>query len=224
MATYAIGDIHGCFVALTTLIDALAPSRDDTLIFLGDYIDRGPSSCAVIDLLLRLPERTKCVFLRGNHEVMILGARADERQARMWTMAGGHQTLVSYKWEYDVHWWTLIPPAHWEFFEKTAPCHEDARHIFVHASVEPDLDLPHQPERALFWERFDHIKPHKSGKRIICGHTPDFEGEIDNKGFATCIDTGPAMGGWLTGLDVTTGNYIQANEYGSERRGSLAPK
>ena len=64
-----------------------------------------------------------------------------------------------------------------------------------------------QPDWLLYWEFFDQLKPHKSGKKIICGHTPQRSGDIKDIGFGVCIDTGPAMGGWLTCLDANLGKY-----------------
>jgi serine/threonine protein phosphatase 1 len=87
--------------------------------------------------------------------------------------------------------------------------------------LDPELDMTDQSDRLLFWEFFEQIQPHKSGKRIICGHSPSRSGEIKNVGFAVCIDTGPAIGGWLTCLEVDSGKYWQANEKAHTRDASL---
>src|ERR1043166_9018992 len=99
--TFVIGDIHGCVDELNWLLDALSPTEADAIVFLGDYIDRGPASKAVIDRLLRLRrEGPGCVFLKGNHEDMFLaflGLQGHYGEAFL--LNGGETTLQSYGWE-----------------------------------------------------------------------------------------------------------------------------
>jgi serine/threonine protein phosphatase 1 len=83
--------------------------------------------------------------------------------------------------------------------------------------VDGDLDVSKQRDAVIFWERFDGMKPHKSGKKVVCGHTPDLDGLVRDVGFAVCIDTAAAFGGWLTCLDVESGRIWQANEKGKCR-------
>jgi serine/threonine protein phosphatase 1 len=83
------------------------------------------------------------------------------------------------------------------------------------------MDMEDQPDWLLYWEYFDKLRPHKSGKRIICGHSVQKSGLIKDVGFATCIDTGPAGGEWLTCLDVNSLEYWQANEKSDTRDGCL---
>ena len=78
MAVYAIGDIHGCSVALKTLLKTIPLTDSDTLVFLGDYVDRGFDSKGVIDQIMAISEKHNVVTLRGNHEVMMLEARYDD--------------------------------------------------------------------------------------------------------------------------------------------------
>jgi serine/threonine protein phosphatase 1 len=219
MRTLAIGDIHGCHTALTTLLKSLELRPDDKLVFLGDYIDRGPASRQVIDTVLELKKSS--VFLRGNHEVMMLEARKDSLKGNIWRSNGGLEALESYGAGFSKRWASAIPKEHWIFVESTERFFETDTHIFVHACLDPDLDMVDQPDWLLYWEFLDRLKPHKSGKQIICGHTPQRSGKIKNLGFALCIDTAPVMGGWLTALDVNAGNYWQANERGQSRRGAL---
>jgi serine/threonine protein phosphatase 1 len=221
MRTLAIGDIHGCHTALTCLLREVRPAREDCVVFLGDYIDRGPASRAVLDTLLDLGKSCRPVFLRGNHEVMILEGRGDPLKASLWQSYGGLEALDSYGAAFASDWAAALPDAHWKFLESTARFHETDRHIFVHASLDPELDLHEQPDRFLFWEFFDEIRVHKSKKRIVCGHSPQRSGEIKDLGFAVCIDTGAVRGGWLTCLDADAGDYWQANEKGKTRRGTL---
>src|SRR5690349_1844333 len=104
MRTLAIGDIHGCHLALTMLLEQIAPKPEDRLIFLGDYIDRGPASRDVVESLLSLKSKCTNVFLRGNHEAMILDARADALKENVWQSCGGFEALISYHAEYDQKW------------------------------------------------------------------------------------------------------------------------
>ncbi len=96
--TIAIGDIHGCLAALATLIDTIAPGPEDTVITLGDYIDRGPQSRGVLDRLIALSRRCQLVPLQGNHEEMLLDALRDSTLLRRWLSLGGVDTLRSYGW------------------------------------------------------------------------------------------------------------------------------
>jgi len=221
MRTLTIGDIYGCHTALTTLLKSLELRPDDKLIFLGDYIDRGPASRQVIETLLELKKSHSPVFLRGNHEVMMLESHKDSLKANLWRSYGGLEALESYSAGFQKRWKSAIPKEHWNFIESTERFFETDTHIFVHACLDPDLDMVDQPDRFLYWEFVDQLKPHKSGKQIICGHSPQRSGKIKNLDFALCIDTAPFTGGWLTALDVDTGNYWQANERGQSRRGAL---
>jgi serine/threonine protein phosphatase 1 len=221
MRTLVIGDIHGCHTALVTLLKQIKPAPEDQIVFLGDYIDRGPASREVVETLLKLKESCSPVFLRGNHEAMILDAREDFTKDHNWQSYGGLETLFSYGANYRDDWASRIPASHWKFLEQTGKFFETTTHIFVHACLDPELEMSDQPDWLLFWESFDRLMPHKSGKRTICGHTPQKSGKPTNNGFAVCVDTKPASGGWLTCLDCVSGKYRQANEKGNAREGML---
>lgn len=224
MRTLAIGDIHGCHVALTCLLELVAPRADDKIVFLGDYIDRGPASRAVVELMLDWTDKCPAIFLRGNHEAMILDAREDELKANLWQGYGGFEALISYGAEYDPGWRAKVPESHWDFFKRTARYWETENDIFVHACLDPEADMDDQPDRLLYWENARRLQPHKSGKRIICGHSAQGSGRVLNLGFALCIDTGAVNGGWLTCLDVMSGRWWQANEKRESRQGSIVSK
>jgi len=206
---------------MTSLLREAKPAVGDHVIFLGDYIDRGSGSRSVLDWMVGQCRNYTAVFLRGNHEVMMLEARHDPLKANLWQSYGGFETLISYSAAYQKDWSSAIPKSHWEFLEHTIPFFETPKHIFVHACLAPDLDMKEQPDWLLYWEYFDKIQPYKSVKKIICGHSPQHSGQIKDLGFAVCIDTGPAAGGWLTCLDVHAGEYWQANERGETRMGSI---
>jgi serine/threonine protein phosphatase 1 len=206
---------------LTTLLHAVKPTKSDRVVFLGDYVDRGPDSPGVINTLLSLQSRCKTIFLRGNHEAMMLDARESFLKSEIWQNCGGLETVTTYGAERRADWESLVPAAHWSFLEKTVRTYETPKQIFVHACLDPALDLSEQSDWILFWEYFERIRPHKSGKKVICGHTPQSNGLVRDVGYAICIDTGCVYGGWLTCLDVDSGHYWQANEKGEIRQGDL---
>jgi serine/threonine protein phosphatase 1 len=217
MRLLAIGDIHGCYHALETLAHQVGFTSDDVVITIGDYVDRGPQSREVIDFLIALGKRTKVITLRGNHEVMMLQAKEDPSAFKDWLGCGGANTLDSYHTS-DL---SEISEAHWEFISSTKPFFETERDFFVHANAYPDHPLPDQPDYMLYWEKFHSPPPHRSGKRMICGHTPQKNGKPLNIGHAVCIDTWVYGAGWLTCLDVKSGIYWQANQRGQTFRDIL---
>lgn len=220
MRTFAIGDIHGCATALRTLLSSVPWNKGDTVVTLGDYVDRGPDTKGVIERLLQWREEVKLVTLRGNHEVMMLLARRHQPLLLDWCEVGGDATLASYVEPGSSN--GAIPESHWDFLEKTKPFHESASHIFVHASAYPDVPMESQTEQMLYWERGWGAQRHQSGKTIICGHTPQRTGVPANMKHVICIDTCAYGGGWLTCLEPATSEYWQANEKGETRAGKLA--
>ncbi len=213
MRILAIGDIHGCASMLETLLAAIAPTPEDTLVTLGDYVDRGLESPAVLDRLLALGESLHLVALRGNHDQMMLDARDDAGARQEWLQVGGAATLRSYG-SLDA-----VPPAHWHFLENGCVDYwECDTHFFVHGNVYPDIPLWEQPKYMLYWERFDRVAPHESGKIMVCGHTSQKSGLPRNLGFAVCLDTFAYGGGWLSCLDVGSGLVWQANHSGQVRQ------
>jgi serine/threonine protein phosphatase 1 len=219
----AIGDVHGCATALAALVDAIRPSPDDTLVTLGDYIDRGPDSREVLDQLIVLAGRCRLVPLLGNHEEMLVAAARDADALRDWLTCGGVATLRSYGWvpggvRRSVADW--FPEQHWQFLAGCHAYHETATHLFLHAGYVPELPLDAQPGEALRWRvtHRDTARPHCSGKTVIVGHTPQRSGEVLDLGFLKCIDTNCHRGGWLTALDVISGQVWQADLHGKLRR------
>lgn len=217
----AIGDIHGCFTALKTLVEALNLSDDDTLITLGDYVNRGPDSCSVLDWLMQFDQRHNLVPLRGNHEIMMLQHGEGPDRHQRWLQVGGKATLKSYSSiggddPGDV---SDIPSAHWKFLEdRLLPFHETETHIFVHGNAYADMEMHEQPDYMLFWEKFGDPPRHSSGKTLVCGHTSQKSGLPLTNGNAICIDTWACGGGWLTCLDVGSGQIWQANQKRKTRR------
>jgi serine/threonine protein phosphatase 1 len=223
MRILAFGDIHGCSGMLDDLLGTVRPTPDDQLVFLGDYVDRGPDTRGVLDRLIRLQEEYRTVCLRGNHELMMSRARRDKSEFRMWTSVGGTQALGSYgKGPGRTGTLDDVPYNHWHFIEtECVDYYETDRHIFVHAGVHPQLPLAEQDEAWLFWEFLEPelVAPHVSGKTVICGHTSQRSGEILDCDTTICIDTFAYGGGWLTCLDADSRRYWQVNLVGKVRTG-----
>lgn len=209
----AIGDIHGCITALTTLVDFVEPRPSDTIVTLGDYVDRGPDSRAVLDFIIELDEMHQLVPLRGNHEIMMLDAREKQSWLASWLSYGGEATLQSYGGSFDD-----VPYAHYDFLENRLVSYNTCEtHFFVHAFAEAHLSLEEQSDAALYWRKYQNPQPHCSGKIMVCGHTAQQSGRPLNDGHSVCIDTWAHGGGWLTCLDVGSGTVWQANEAGETR-------
>lgn len=221
MRYLAVGDIHGCFRALTTLADLVPFRPADVVITLGDHVNRGPDSCAVLDWLITYQRQATLIPLRGNHEIMMLQARENAEAFDRWVGCGGAATLASYAPFGDAGRLVDVPDAHWEFLEHTRSWYETPSHFFVHANAYPDCPLSEQPEFMLYWESFNDPPPHESGKVMVCGHTPQKSGLPRTIGHAVCIDTRAYGGGWLTCLDVGSGRYWQATQTGDTRSGWL---
>lgn len=218
MRIIAIADIHGCSMAWDTLMSMIQPQPDDLIITLGDYVDRGPDSNGVLERLINLHQTGQLVALRGNHEVMMLEARNSPEQLEAWCRWGGSETLASYPTTQTTTNLGNIPSHHWEFLEKTCVNYwETENHFFVHGNVDPLLPLNQQSNQDLFGTKFHNAKPHISGKTMICGHTRQKNGKPINLGYAICIDTWVYGTGWLTGLDVNSGQIWQANQVGHSR-------
>lgn len=219
----AIGDIHGCSIALSALLDAIQPGSTDTIITLGDYIDRGPDSRGVVSRLIELRSCCHLVPLMGNHEELLLAGLVNRDYLRKWLNCGGSDTLKSYGWSKGTSRRSLsdwIPQAHQEFLSEGQSYHETKSHFFVHAGYVPDLPLREQPGEALRWKVTNpaNVQPHCSNKVAIVGHTPQLSGEVLDLGFLICIDTHCVRGQWLTALEVNSGQIWQANQKGKLRQ------
>ncbi len=228
MRTLAIGDIHGCSSALRALIHEVQPGPDDTLITLGDYVDRGPDSKGVLDLLLQLEKKTQLKPLTGNHEILFLEALNGNMEPEGWLRVGGMETIQSYLPDPGIVSWESVTPGHLkqsvtlehqEFLKRCLRYHEDATNLYVHANANAYYSLAEQSDNWLFWTRFDDVFPHTSKKRIICGHTAQKSGWPNVKPYAICLDTWVYGAlGWLTCMDVGAGTFVQANQAGTIRR------
>lgn len=216
----AIGDIHGCLEQFDALLGAVELKESDHLVLLGDYVDRGPDSAGVLKRIIELTKAHHVTAIKGNHEQMMMEARGGENFLREWVLNGGDATLASYAGSRA----TIrdVPAEHWQFLETgLADYLETETHIFVHANAYPDHAMEEQPDYMLQWERCDKIRPHQSGKVLVCGHTPQWMGPM-NRGFAICIDTGAGYGDALTCLDVVSGRVWQAGKNAKISRSKIS--
>lgn len=215
----AIGDIHGCITALRCLVDLVAPRSDDTIVTLGDYVDRGPDSRAVLDFLIDLDKSHALVPLRGNHEIMMLDSREKKSWFHAWTGYGGDATLRSYaRSAGEPGSFSDVPESHIDFLEnRLVSYYECETHFFVHANAVADIALEDQSDAALYWRKYGDLEPHCSGKIMVCGHTPQESGIPITNPNSICIDTWAFGEGWLSCLDVESGTVWQANEAGNTR-------
>ena len=215
--TIAIGDVHGCAVALSALLERLRPTPRDTIVLLGDYVDRGPDSRAVLERLVALARQCTVVPILGNHEEMLLASRCDTDALQGWLRCGGVATLDSYG--HGTHPQSL-PADHLAFLESCLPYFETDGHVFVHANYEPDLPLAQQSPLMLRWCSLRDSMPqrrHISGKTVVLGHTPQENGDVLDRDFFVCIDTYCYGGGWLSAMDVDRKTVWQANNAGQIR-------
>ena len=213
---------HGCSKALAALTDAIQPAALDTLVFVGDYINRGPDSRGVLEQGIDLSQRCTVVPLLGNHEEMLLVWKEERRTCCSgsssvgWTPSRPMATAVAR---------TLGPltcrrsshAATW-ISSRIAGTTTRQSAIFVHAYYEPKLPLHTQNWSGLRWASLPaNPEPHCSGKVAIVGHMPQKNGQILDLGFLKCIDTNACDGGWLTALEVESGKVWQANQAGEVR-------
>ncbi len=212
----AIGDIHGCTEALDAILAAISLQADDSLVTLGDYVDRGPDSKGVIDRLIALRSQCNLVPLLGNHEEMMLDVVRDGQPPYRWLQFGGVETLDSYRFAGDM---AVISKEHRDFFASLLDYYETDEHFFVHANYDPQLALAEQPRQLLRWQKLTDSTPapHISGKRAVVGHTHDQGGEIFDIGHLICLDTYCYGGGWLTALDMNSGEIWQSDMAGELR-------
>ncbi len=203
---FAIGDIHGCYDRLEKLLMRLPYSPgDDTLVFLGDYIDRTGDSARVIDLLCRLQEEGRVVALLGNHEHMLLEYHrlGDERMLPFLRQLGVEATLASYGREdlQELRTLGFLPRHHRCFLEGLVPYWETADYIFVHAGLIPGLALAdHSPAQLCEGRDPALYESFESSKTVVFGHIPFLTPFVDRNRLG--IDTGASYGNMLTAVEL----------------------
>jgi serine/threonine protein phosphatase 1 len=216
---YAIGDVHGCVDALDALHEAIVTdaagraARRRVLVWLGDYVDRGPDSQRVIDRLLAPPAGFETVALLGNHEKFLLDFLDDPTIGPHWMMNGGAATLASY----DIaimdgcyfradRWHALsralrdaLPASHRRFLDRLRLSHREGDYLFVHAGIRPGLTLDEQDPDDLLWIRGEFLFSELDhGAVIVHGHTISDRPQVRPNRIG--IDTGAFVSGRLTAL------------------------
>jgi serine/threonine protein phosphatase 1 len=220
MRRLVFGDIHGYSVPLQTLLQAVRPGAEDQVITLGDYVDRGPDSKGVLDILLKLKDQTQLIPLLGNHEILFIDALENRSPMEPWLMHGGKETLLSYApsveaFDQQQH----MPEDHLHFLNQVCRrYYEDDDFIYVHANANAFYAMDEQPDDWLFWTRFEDAYQHVSGKRMLCGHTAQKTGLPLVKPCGMCLDTWIHGQGWLTCYEVETDTFWQANHAGELRQ------
>ncbi|MEM9080255.1 MAG: metallophosphoesterase family protein [Verrucomicrobiota bacterium] len=215
--TYVFGDIHGWNAPFRRLLDTLSPGANDTVITLGDYIDRGPDSKGVLDTLLQLESSTQLIALRGNHEIMMQDARNGPPNSRFWLLNGGIETLESY---HSRHLGNL-PESHWRLLSRLTNYYELPSVLFTHATPDHTKSPADFTEEDLFWSRFENPSPRLDNRLLICGHTPQESTQPTLQNNHLCLDTGMAHEGLLTALTLETGNFLQTNSKNHPTSGHL---
>jgi serine/threonine protein phosphatase 1 len=168
---FAIGDIHGCSITLRKLLmDVISIHKTDEVYCIGDYIDRGPDSQGVIDLILQLRDSGHIIHtLRGNHEQMLLDVLSGKSDIDNWLANGGGATLKSF----GISTLNELATDYIDFFSQTAYFLETPHYIFVHAGLNFNYPDPLQDKEAMLWTRSEEVDRNKlNGKIIIHGHTP----------------------------------------------------
>ncbi len=216
---YAIGDVHGeieLLEKLLTEIEGDAPEgEDNTLVFIGDYVDRGPDSRGVIERLMNAISGFDTICLKGNHEKIFVDFVTDphDRLASMWfrDMNGGRETVASYGIDADEVIDALedpkrvdgllssIPKEHIAWMDDLPVFHQRDGYFFVHAGVRPGVALERQSEDDMMWIRDRFLKSRKNhGALVIHGHTPKRSVEVKKNRIN--IDTGACFWGELTAV------------------------
>ena len=195
---FAVGDIHGSFDRLQELLQKIPVDfASDTLVFIGDYIDRGPGSVEVVEYLLDLKKKVPgVIFLKGNHEDM-LEKYLDGTDRFTYLLNGGQTTLDSYLSKTDRSGSFPIPTDHMAFFKSLRLYYETEAYIFVHAGLRPKVPLASQEAEDLLWIRDKFIySKYNFGKPVVFGHTPLEKPLVEPNKIG--IDTGAVYGNALT--------------------------
>jgi serine/threonine protein phosphatase 1 len=231
---YAVGDVHGCYDLLSNLLEKivedikiLGDNCSATVVFLGDYIDRGPDSSKAVSSLIWLARNAPmpCIFLQGNHEQAMLDFLQDPLETRKWLQVGGEETVRSYgaslfeEMEEPQRFLAIrdslldnLPASHMNFLSNLRPMFQTGQDVFVHAGIRPGIPIEEQNVSDLLWIRggfLDHDQPFD--KRVIHGHS--WSGDTPElRGNRIGVDTGAYQTGVLTALRIIDGEtkFLQA--------------
>jgi len=207
---FVVGDIHGCFDKLCALMDKIPLNdKQDQLIFIGDYIDRGSSSFDVVKYLIDLKKRVPgTIFIKGNHEDMLQNY-LDGSDRFTYQLNGGQQTLDEYLNRSDNKDAFPIPSEHLDFINSLQLYYQTDDYIFVHAGLREKVPLESQDKMDLLWIRDEFIhSDFDFGKRVIFGHTPFKEPLLQANKIG--IDTGAVYGNLLTCVQLPEMEFFSA--------------
>jgi serine/threonine protein phosphatase 1 len=217
---YAIGDVHGCVDLLAAMLDTIEEraageqreAGSPIVVFLGDYIDRGPNSAGALDLLLSgRPSNCERHYLRGNHEQAMVSFMDDPIANKRWVLHGGAETMMSYgvtppslARASDEDWAQAAaalkdkaPAAHLAFLESLERYIEFGGYAFVHAGVDAGVALADQQDEVLYWTRGQFIADKRRFSHVVVhGHTPAEQPYRDKRRIG--VDTGAYASGSLT--------------------------
>lgn len=201
---FAIGDVHGCADELRALIQQLPLDRDSSVVFLGDYIDRGPDSRGVVETILELEQYCRVICLLGNHELMLREYLdgSDPRRVARFIYNGGSATLASYA---DHDGVVVMSDEHKAFYERLPYHYVDGEHLFVHAGIPTspeELDVDIHGEEMVWMRRRAFMPEPNYSKIIVHGHSAVHEVDIQPRRIN--LDTACVYGRRLTALDVHT--------------------
>ena len=212
---YACGDIHGRHDLMLEFLAWVGEDRGReaaTVVFLGDYVDRGPASRRVVETLMRGPTRPGEIWvpLKGNHDRLFAAAWRDleTREAECWYLNGGPATMASYGIAAPDDIARLVPEEHVRFLEGLQLAADDGERLFVHAGVMPGLGIAFQSEEDMTWIREPFLdEPHGLGRLVVHGHTISRQGP-DERPWRLGIDTGAYATGRLTGARFDPGHPV----------------
>jgi serine/threonine protein phosphatase 1 len=226
--TLVIGDIHGAYLALQQVLERAAINENDTLIFLGDYVDGWSQSREVIDYLIQLKSQQTCIFIKGNHDAWCEEWLDTGKTSENWLFHGGHQTIQSYAEASP-----KTTKSHLEFFNRMLNYYVDTHNnLFIHAGYSsmngPEKEMyisNYRWDRTLWEMALSMDKQVKSDSKfypkrlklyteIFIGHTPTLHYDIAEPMNAINvwnIDTGAAFSGKLTVMDIETKEFWQSD-------------
>ena len=214
-----VSDIHGCYNQFIQLLQKAKLTKEDRLIVLGDFIDRGPDSKKMIDILIKIQELfPKTIVLRGNHEDLLLEYLKGRLSHHIFLFNGGNTTIKSYLGDYNAGMLKRpfiedFPKEHYKFLNDLPYRYETEEYLFVHAGLRPNIPLEKQTEEDMTWIRGEFLYSfHDFGKKVIHGHSANEYGPEIRENRIN-LDTAGVFGGKFTMCDVTNAIFYEVDGY-----------
>jgi serine/threonine protein phosphatase 1 len=191
-------------------------------VFLGDYVDKGPDVKGTIDYLIAISRSYNTVFVRGNHDQMMIDAHLDRSKLPFWECLAGDHPLSGYGDGPLTARLQRVPPEHWVFLQTSCTnFFATPSYIFVHGGIRSNIAPEQETHERLQWGTLSSAEKHGSGRTVVCGHSAQDSGNIVDLVHTICVDTGIANGGWLTCLALDTFEYWQIAANANFRSGIL---